>query len=121
MVKKMTKREMLENVVAGVVNEEVKESAKAQLLAMDKANENRKAKKTEVQKATDEVVFGFVTADFAKAKAIVDAINATLEKGAEKYSTSKVVASLKRLADEGKVKVSEVREKSRYVKSYALA
>ena len=107
----MTKREMYTAVIEGKVTDEVIEGFKELVATLDKANEKRRAKKTEVQTEVDNQVLTVLTTEPVKAKAIADAIGLT---------TSKVVASCKRLAEEGKVVITEERKGSRITNSYAL-
>jgi len=108
----MTKREYFTNVANGVINEEMIEQSKAYIEALDKTNEKRQAKKTAEQSAVDEVVLSMLTAEPQKAKAIADATE---------YTISKVVASCKRLADEGKIVITKEEKGSRNISWYALA
>ena len=117
----MTKREMYQAVIDGKITDEVINGLKEEIAKLDKTNEKRRAKKNEEQSATDEVILAALTAEPAKANAIVEAINATLAEGEKPYTSSRVVASCKRLADEGKVVITKEEKGSRNISYYALA
>ena len=108
----MTKRDFYNAVIEANISDEMNEVAKGYIEALDKANATRKAKKNEAQAKVDEVVLGVLTTEKVKASAIAEGLE---------YSTSKVVASLKRLADEGKVVITKEEKGSRNISWYALA
>ena len=108
----MTKREFFEAVVKAEISEEMTTQAQEYIKALNKTNEARKAKKTAEQSAVDEVVLSMLTAEPQKAKAISDKTP---------YTVSKVVASCKRLAEEGKAVINTETHGSRNISWYALA
>lgn len=117
----MTKREMYQAVIDGKITDEVIKGLKEEIAKLDKTNEKRRAKKNEEQSATDEVVLSALTTEPTKANVIVEAINGTLAEGEKPYTSSRVVASCKRLADEGKVVITKEEKGSRNISYYALA
>jgi hypothetical protein len=117
----MTKREFYNAVIEANISEAMTEQAKSYIATLDKTNEKRQAKKTEAQAEVYKVVLSVLTTEPVKAKAIVDAINATIDEGAIAFTSSKVVASCKRLADEGKVVITKEENGSRNISWYALA
>lgn len=118
----MTKREYHEAVIKANINDELTAQAKAYIEAIDKANVKRKDAKNKAQAEVDEVVIAVLTEEPAKAKAISDACVAYAKANEidMTFSTSKVVASCKRLEAEGKVAITEERKGSRITNSYAL-
>lgn len=118
MAKEMTKREFLNAVAESEIDESLVEFAKAEIAKMDAVNAKRAGKKSKEQSATDKIVFTHLTNEEVKASALAKAIT---EEVGEKYSTSKVQASLKRLANGGKVAMRKKDEGSKNVYLYKLA
>lgn len=118
----MTNREYHEAVIKANINDELTAKATAMLEAIDKANAKRKADKNKAQAEVDEIVLAVLTNEPAKAKAISEACVKYAEENEIEmtFSTSKVVASCKRLEAEGKVAITEERKGSRITNSYAL-
>lgn len=108
----MTKRDFYNAVIEANISDEMNEQAQGYIEALDKTNAIRKAKKTEAQAEVDAEVIKALTNEPVKAKAIAEATG---------FTTSKVVASCKRLALEGKVVITEERKGSRITNSYSLA
>jgi predicted Rossmann fold nucleotide-binding protein DprA/Smf involved in DNA uptake len=108
----MTKREYFTNVANGIINDEMIEQSKAYIEALDKTNAKRQAKKTEAQAEVDAKVLAVLTTEAVKAKVIAEATG---------FTSSRVVASCKRLADEGKVVITKEEKGSRNISWYALA
>ena len=108
----MTKRDFYNAVIEANISEKMNEVAKGYIEALDKTNAKRQAKKSAEQSATDEKVLAVLTNEAVKAKAIAEATG---------FTSSKVVASCKRLADEGKVVITKEEKGSRNISWYALA
>lgn len=108
----MTKREFYNAVIEANISEAMTEQAKDYIATLDKTNERRQAKKTEAQAEVDAKVITVLTVEPQRAKAIADAIG---------FSSPKVVASCKRLAEEGKVVITTEAKGSRNISWYALA
>lgn len=108
----MTKRDFYEAVIEANISAEMTEYAEKAIATLDKANAKRKSKKTPEQTETDAKVLAVLTTDYVLASEIAKSI--------EGFTTSKVVASCKRLEAEGKVRITEARNGSRIIKSYAL-
>jgi DNA-binding transcriptional regulator GbsR (MarR family) len=108
----MTNRDFYKAVIEANISDEMTEKANALIESLDKANAKRQAKKTEGQAEVDKVVLGVLTTEKVKASAIAEGLE---------YSTSKVVASLKRLEAEGKVVITKEEKGSRNISWYALA
>ena len=112
MVFTMTKREFYNAVIEANISEEMNEAAKGYIETLDKTNAKRQAKKTEAQAEVDKVVLNALTTEAVKAKAIAEATG---------FTSSRVVASCKRLEAEGKVVITKEEKGSRNISYYALA
>ena len=108
----MTKRDFYNAVIEANISDEMSEVAKGYIEALDKTNAKRQAKKTEAQAEVDKVVLGVLTTEKVKASAIAEATG---------FTSSRVVASCKRLEAEGKVAITKVEKGSRNISYYALA
>ena len=115
----MTKREVYTAILEGKVNDEVLAEVKGYIEALDKANANRKTKKSAEQALVDEKVLAVLTTEPQKAKAITEAIKAADTE--TDITSQKVTAACARLAAEGKVVITEERKGSRITNSYSLA
>lgn len=108
----MTKRDFYNAVIEANISDEMNEVAKGYIEALDKTNAKRQAKKTEAQAEVDKVVLEALTTEKVKASAIAEATG---------FTTSKVVASCKRLEAEGKVVITKEAKGSRNISWYTLA
>ena len=99
----MTKREFLQAIENGVMNDEVKAFATAEIAKMDAKNEARKAKpsKASVENAPLKLKMLELLED-------APMIGAELAEVLE-VSTQKITAIGRQLADEGKVEISDVK------------
>ena len=109
----MTKREMYTAVIEGKVTDEVIEGFKGLVATLDSTNAKHKTKKNEAHAEVDATVLAVMTNEQKLAKEIAEML--------PDYTISKVVASAKRLADEGKVTITKVAKGSRNISYYALA
>lgn len=114
----MTKREMLELVVNGVVNDEVKEQARAELAKMDARNAKKKtsekvlAKRRANKEMYEKLVSEVLTTEYKTAQELADALG---------VKPQTVQAVMRQNLDD-RVNVTDVvNDKRRVVKGYALA
>ena len=99
----MTRREMLENVIAGTLNDEVIEKATEMLAAMDKENEkrrNRVSKKAAENAPIKEAILG-VLGDEPKTASVIG--------GEVGISTQKASSLLRQLVEAGSVAKTDVK------------
>lgn len=108
----MTKRDFYNAVIEANISDEITNFAKELIEGLDKANAKRAEKKSAEQAEVDAKVLAVLTTEAVKAKAIAEATE---------YTTSKVVASCKRLEAEGKVVITKEAKGSRNISWYALA
>lgn len=114
----VTKREMLELVVNGVVNDEVKEQARAELAKMDARNAKKKtsekvlAKRRANKEMYEKLVSEVLTTEYKTAQELADALG---------VKPQTVQAVMRQNLDD-RVNVTDVvNDKRRVVKGYALA
>ena len=108
----MKNREFYGAIINGTITDEVIEHATQALEKLDSVNASRKAKATEKQVETDNIVIQALTTEHQFACDIAKTCD---------LSTSAVVASCKRLADQNRVVIGESKKNSRITKTYALA
>ena len=115
--KKMTNREFYENIMNGVINEEVIAKAKENLEGLDRRNANRKVSKSALAKKAENEKFAEKVYEYLKENDVK-----TASEVGEKFgvSTQKASAILKILENSEKVKVVDVIHKKRIVKGYAV-
>ena len=114
----MTKREMLELVVNGVVNDDVKKQARAELAKMDARNAKKKtsekvlAKRKANKEMYEKLVSEVLTTKYQTAQELADALG---------VKPQTVQAVMRQNLDD-RVNVTDVvNDKRRVVKGYALA
>jgi len=113
----MTNREFYENIMNGVINEEVIAKAKENLEGLDRRNANRKISKSALAKKAENEKFAEKVYEYLKENDVK-----TASEVGEKFgvSTQKASAILKILENSEKVKVVDVIHKKRIVKGYAV-
>ena len=105
----MTKREMMEMVIAGNITDEVIEMAKAEIVKMDTKNEKRR--ETASKKAQENAPIKDAIAEFLKGQdepITASAIGAEVE-----ISVQKASALCRQMVEDGKIKSTEVKVKGK--------
>ncbi len=111
----MTKREMMEKVIAGEISAEVIEMAKAEIVKMDEKNAKRRegiSKKAKENAPIKEAILKAVGEDKKLAKEISEVVG---------ISTQKASALCRQMVGEGVLKVEDVKVKGKGVqKAYSV-
>lgn len=103
----MTKREMMEKVIAGEISAEVIEMAKAEIIKMDEKNAKRRegiSKKAKENAPIKEAILKAVGEDKKLAKEIAEVVE---------ISTQKASALCRQMVGEGVLKVEDVKVKGK--------
>lgn len=111
----MTKREMMEKVIAGEISEEVIEMAKAEIAKMDAKNEKRKASVSKKAKENEPIkaeIFKAVGEEKKLAKEVAEVVG---------ISTQKASALCRQMVADGVLKVEDVKVKGKGMqKAYSV-
>ena len=114
---KMTKREVLNTIVAGTINDEVIAWAEAQIIALDKANEKRRNAVSKKAAENAPLVDRIVSEILGDEPLTATDVSAALE-----VSVQKASALLRTAVKEGRADVEDIKVKGKgTMKGYTIA